>query len=126
MKQHELRQIATIAFHWFERVASGRGKDEPHTQVWVESIGAEVDEGVRDLVVALNERGMKTIESCEGPPPWVCFEADMYLLTRWGRLFKALVGDSAEVSVRVTDSGALMGELTVRPDTNGFGSSGCS
>ena len=40
-----------------------------------------------------------------------------YLLTRWGRPFKALVGDSAEVSVRVTDSGALMGELTVRPCT---------
>ena len=29
---------------------------------------------------------------------------EVYLLTRWGRPFKALVGDSAEVSVRVTDN----------------------
>lgn len=97
-----------------------------HRQVWAR-VNAPVDEGARGLVEALSAfEGLQTIESCQGPPVWVCFhvgydpgawEAPCRLvLGTIGPALMRAVGDGAEVSMRVTQVGFVQGELTVHPD----------
>lgn len=99
-----------------------------HRQVWTK-VNAPVDEGVRHLVEALSAfDGLQTVESCEdiGGRAWVCFyvgenprdwnQAAALALGRIGPFLASRLGDLAEVSLRVTEIGAMQGELTVRLD----------
>lgn len=89
-----------------------------------------VDVGVRGLVEALSLfPTLETQESCEGDGergPWVCFRYGDYWKDDWRSIAEFVlgflgpelaerVGDSAEVSLRITSSGALLAALSVRP-----------
>lgn len=101
----------------------------PHRQTWVK-VNVPVDERVADLVRRLNAfPRLQTIESCQGAserPAWVCFSFGDYWRHSWrdlasfvlGYLGPGLareVGDRATVTLRVTESGLVHGELVVRP-----------
>ncbi|MBM4160972.1 MAG: hypothetical protein FJ217_07725 [Ignavibacteria bacterium] len=97
-----------------------------HKQKWTK-VNAPVDEGVSELVSALSLfRKLQTLESCEGPPAWVCFKYGSYWDNEWMELSRflcgffgvalaRLVGDAAQLSIQLTASGTIRGELIVRP-----------
>lgn len=102
---------------------------KPHKQTWVK-VNASVDDGVAELVRSLNAfPRLQTIESCQGRsdrPAWVCFSYGEYWNDSWrdladfvlGYLGPGLaraVGDGASITLRVTNSGLVRAELTVRP-----------
>lgn len=90
-----------------------------HETVWVK-VNAPVDRGVASLVEALSRfTGLRTIESCQGPPAWVCFDAGE---GEWQQLadlvlnkLRSVAGDGARFEI-VSDDGPLQGELTVIPE----------
>lgn len=101
----------------------------PHKQSWIK-INAPVDDGVADLVSSLSAfPRLQTIESCQGgsdSSSWVCFCYGDYWRHPWrdlanfvlGYLGPALaheIGDRASLTLRVTDSGLVHGEMRVRP-----------
>lgn len=91
-----------------------------HRQVWTK-VNAPVDEGVVGLIDALSSfPGLRSIESCQGPPAWVCFEVGV---EGWSELaalvlarFGPALGDLATAGIHVTGAGRARGELTVQPD----------
>lgn len=100
-----------------------------HNQTWTK-VNAPVDEGVQGIVAALSEfPSLETIESCEGNEskgPWVCFRFGEYWQHPWQQLatfvlgylapgLVAQVGDDVNVLIRVTPSGQIFGELSMRP-----------
>lgn len=69
--------------------------------------------------------GLETVESCEGPPAWVCFRFGPYWDRPWqdlaafvfGKLGPHLsdrLGDRVNLQAFRSGSGEAMGELTVR------------
>ena len=92
-----------------------------HTQKWVK-VNAPVDEGISDLIEALSMfPRLETIESCQGEPAWICFRLGSYqelaefVCGYFGVGLARLIGDAANVSIRVTESEIIRGELSVRP-----------
>ena len=97
-----------------------------HKQVWVK-VNAPVDEGVADLVEALNMfPALMTTESSQGDeqsPAWVYFsfgrehwqELAEFTLGHLGPCLSDKLGDQVRVSICVTNSGVPQGELLVRP-----------
>lgn len=87
-------------------------------------VNAPVDKGVAKLVEALSQFPcLRTIESCEGPPAWVCFDVGeqgwqglaALVLGHIGPAIAAELGDLARVEIHVSETGISQGELTVRP-----------
>ena len=86
-----------------------------------------MDTGIKDLVDALSAfPQLQTIESCQGDSEheaWVCFYYGMhpwrdlakFLLGYLGPRLSREVGDRANVSIQVTESGQVRGELAIRP-----------
>ena len=103
-------------------------KKNSHKQTWIK-VNTHVDESIKDLITALNLfPKLRTIESCEGDNNhtiWVCFcygedqnnswkELADFVLKYFGPIIVYKVGDRVEISIRVTGSGGVMGELSVR------------
>ncbi len=99
--------------------------DRPvHVLTWAK-VNAPVDEGVKMLVEALSAfGGLETVESCEGPPAWVCFRYGRWWDDPWralagfalGRIGPHLatrLGDRVSVQASVSDAG-VVAEITVR------------
>ena len=99
-----------------------------HRQTWA-SVNVHVDEGVAGLVEALSLfPQLQTLESCEGAahaPAWICFLYGPYWESPWrflsefvfeqfGPALIARVGDNARLSVRITESGNILGEIEVK------------
>lgn len=73
---------------------------------------------------------MQTIESCQGGngrPVWICFiygdcsgghweELAHFVLGYFGPNLARHVGDAASVSIYVSESGTIRGELSIRPE----------
>jgi len=92
-------------------------------------VNASVDRGAAEIVSALSlfER-LETIESCEGTAeagPWVCFHYGKYWDQPWRELAEfllgwlsprlvELIGDDAVLTIRVTPSAKILGEISVR------------
>ena len=99
---------------------------ERHKQKFIK-VNAPVDSKIADLVGSLSIfPQLRTIESCQGGPgqsAWVCFsygenqwqELARFALDYLGPQLAAAIGDRANLYVRVTESGQVLGELTVRP-----------
>lgn len=100
-----------------------------HKQVFVK-VNVPVDEAICGLVETLSMfPNLETVESCQGSrksPAWVCFYYGNYLDHAWRDLatfvFEYLapglirkVGDDVSIQIRVTPSGRILGELSVRP-----------
>ncbi len=92
-------------------------------------VNALIDEDICGLVEALNLfPELQTIESCQGNksnPCWISFYYGDYRLKSWGKMAKFVfeylgprimhkVGDGANIIIRVTGSGQIQGELSVR------------
>lgn len=100
--------------------------DNNHKQVWVK-VNAHVDEGVADLVEALNSfPELRTTKSSQGDdqsPAWVYFtygnghwqEVAKFTLGHLGPRLAQQLGDQARLSICMTNSGEAQGELLVRP-----------
>ena len=92
-----------------------------HETVWVK-VNAPVDRGVAALVEALSRfTGLRTIESCQGPPAWVCFDAGEGI-GEWRKLADLVldklgpaVGELARFEI-ISGSNFPKGELTVCPE----------
>ena len=106
--------------------------DRPaHVLTWAK-VNAPVDEGVKMLVEALSAfDGLETVESCEGPPAWVCFRYGRWWEDPWralagfalGRLGPHLatqLGDRVSVQAFFSGTGEVMAELTVREGAMGL------
>ena len=93
-------------------------------------VNTPVDTDIADLISSLSAfPRLQTIESCQGNsnnPAWVCFYYGNYWLHSWRDLANFLLGylgpamtrklgDRVGVSIRVTESGQIHGELMVRP-----------
>ena len=105
--------------------------DRPaHVLTWAK-VNAPVDEGVKTLVEALSAfDGLETVESCEGPPVWVCFRYGRWWEDPWqalagfvfGRLGPYLatqLGDRVSVQAFLSGTGEVMAELMVREGAMG-------
>lgn len=105
-----------------------------HKHNWVK-VNASVDETIIPLVSALSLfPKLQTVESCQGDakrPAWVSF----YYGEQWGGSWKEIadfvlgefgpgivkeVGDNVNISLRVTGTGLIMGEISVRPEAIGM------
>ena len=100
-----------------------------HRQKWVK-INSAVDDKVAALINSLNAfPRLQTMESCQGAadrPAWVSFRYGNYWTNPWRELAHFVldylgqnlaheIGDRADIAIRVTESGLIQGELTVRP-----------
>jgi hypothetical protein len=100
-----------------------------HKIIWVK-VNAPVDSGIAGIVSELNKfPQLETVESCEGNDkqgPWVCFRYGSYWKNPWSEISKFVlgylaprliesVGDDANIRIQATPSGAIFGELSVRP-----------
>ncbi len=109
---------------------NGADLKRPHRQTWIK-VNAPVDVAISDLVSTLNAfPRLQTIESCQGSAnvsAWICFCYGEHWRHPWQELVDFVfgylgpglarqIGDAASVMVRVTESGRVQGELTVRPD----------
>ena len=100
--------------------------DSNHNQTWVK-VNAQVDEGVAELVEALNMfPELWTTKSSQGDsqsPAWVYFsygsghwqEVAKFTLGHLGPRLAQQLGDQARLSICMTPSGKAQGELLVRP-----------
>jgi hypothetical protein len=99
-----------------------------HKQTWIK-VNAHVDKSLEGLILALNLfPKLQTFESCVGDnnnKPWVNFfygeysnhpwkELADFVLGYFGPGIAHMVGDRAEISIRVTESGRIFGELFIR------------
>ena len=100
--------------------------DRPaHVLTWAK-VNAPVDVGVKMLVEALSAfEGLESVESCEGPPAWVCFRYGRwwedpwralagFVLGRIGPHLATRLGDRVSVRVFLADTGGALAEITVR------------
>ncbi len=97
--------------------------DDKHETVWVK-VNVPVDRGVAALVEALSQFArLRTIESCQGPPAWVCFDAGEEI-GEWHQLADLVLDILAPAISQIegarfeiiADSGPPQGELTVCPE----------
>lgn len=101
-----------------------------HDQVFAK-VNVPVDIGVRSIIEALSAfDGLQTVESCEGPPIWVSFRYGRWWEHPWrdlaaflfgflGPELAALIGDRASVQAVVSETGAVLAEITVREGVQG-------
>ena len=101
-----------------------------HKQV-IARVNTHLDCGVAGVVRALSEfPELQTTESCEGPPDapaWVAFLYGSHWADPWRPLAEFVlgyfgpglarsVGNSARVSIRVTESSHIIGEMVVEKE----------
>jgi hypothetical protein len=96
-----------------------------HKQTWVK-VNARVDEEIAGLVETLSLfPKLQTIESCQGygsRAAWVCFiygecweDLTQFVCGYLGVRLAETVGDTASLSIHVSESGTIRGELSIRP-----------
>ncbi len=95
--------------------------------MWVK-VNAPADRKIARLVEALSRFSkLRTIESCQGSKKtgaWVCFaygedqswkDLSEFVCGYFAPKLAHLVNEAANVSIQITESGRIQGELSVRP-----------
>ena len=92
-----------------------------HKQVWVR-VNTQVDEKIKPLIEAMSLFAkLRTIESCQGEPAWVCFsygdswnELADFVCGYFGKRLMEKFGDRVSVSIHIEEN-RIQGELNIRP-----------
>lgn len=103
-----------------------RNPMKTHTQIWVK-VNAPVDEGVADIVCALNQvEGLATLQSCQGESGqaegYVYFfcgdwkRVSELVFKRIGPKLKAILGADVHLTVEATSADEPMAKLSFKAE----------